>query len=285
MIAHHFTVDVEEHFQVSALAPYVPRDTWETLESRVEANNGRILALLDRFGAKGTFFVLGWVAERHPALVRAIAAGGHEVASHGWDHRRVTALTPDEFRDQARRSKQLLEGLAGAPVLGYRAPSYSITRGYEWALDILLEEGYQYDSSLFPIYRPGYGYPSGGRDPYWIPRSAGQLGEVPPATRRLAGVNLPAAGGAYFRHFPYSFVAGALRAAARRGTPGTFFIHPWELDPEQPRFSVPPHTRLRHYGGLSRAVGRLERLLAEFRFTSVRTTMEQDRIPGRRIGV
>lgn len=280
MIAHHFTVDVEEHFQVVALEPYVPRARWDALESRVEANNQRILALLDRFGATGTFFVLGWVAERHPAVVRAIAAGGHEVASHGWDHRRVTQLTPEEFRDQARRSKDLLEDLGGRPVLGYRAPSYSIVRGREWALDILLEEGYAYDSSLFPVRRPGYGMPGAPRDPYWLDRRGGRLAEVPPATVRRMGVNLPAAGGAYFRHLPFALVRTALRDAELRGEPGTFYLHPWEVDPGQPRFDVPMVTRMRHYGGLGRTAARLERLLGEFRFTAIRTTLERGLVRG-----
>jgi len=269
MIRHHFTVDVEEHFQVSAFERYVARGEWEHHESRVERNVGVILDLLERHGARGTFFVLGWVAERHPGLVRAVATAGHEIASHGWDHRRMTDLSPDEFRDQVRRSKRLLEQLSGAPVFGYRAPSFSIVRGTEWALDVLLEEGYRYDSSLFPVRRPGYGYAAGRRDPHWIARPPGPIAEVPPATLRVAGVNLPAAGGAYFRLFPYALVAAALRDASRRGVPGTFYIHPWEVDPEQPRLPVSAPTRMRHYGGLAGTGARLERLLAEFRFSSI----------------
>ena len=280
MIAHHFTVDVEEHFQVSAFEPYVPRARWEALESRVEANTARVLALMDRFQAKGTFFTLGWVAERHPDVVRAIAAAGHEVASHGWDHRRVTDLTPDEFRDQVCRSKRLLEDLAGSPVLGYRAPSYSIVQGREWALDILVEEGYRYDSSLFPVRRRGYGYVGGGRDPHWLERSAGKLAELPPATVRRASVNLPAGGGAYLRLLPMALIRAGLLDAERRGVPATIYIHPWEVDPDQPRFDVPPLTRIRHYGGLARTQDRLERLLGEFRFTAIRTTLEQNQVLG-----
>ena len=270
---HCFSVDVEEHFQVSALEPHVPRDSWDRHESRVVANTTRILDLMARHGARGTFFILGWVAERHPALVKAIAAAGHEIASHGWDHRRVTQLTPDEFRDQARRSKAALERLAGAPVWGYRAPSFSIVAGREWALDILVEEGYRYDSSLFPIRRPGYGYAAGQRDPHWLERAAGKLGEVPPATVRLAGLSVPAAGGAYFRLFPYALVAAGLRSAAARGVSGTFYIHPWEVDPDQPRLPVSLKTRIRHYGGLDKTMPRLERLLTEFRFVAIAPMM------------
>lgn len=269
MIRHHFTVDVEEHFQVLALAPYVPRERWTSLESRVAANVERLLELLARHRATGTFFTLGWVAERQPAMVKAIAAAGHEVASHGYDHRRVTELTPTEFRDQVRRTKAILEGLTGQPCVGFRAPSYSIVAGREWALDVLVEEGYRYDSSLFPVRRPGYGYAGGGRDPHWLERPAGRLLEVPPATLRRVGVNLPAAGGAYFRLLPYALVRAALRDAERRGVPGTFYVHPWEYDPGQPRFEVGWLTRVRHYGGLARVWGRLDRLLGEFRFTCI----------------
>jgi polysaccharide deacetylase family protein (PEP-CTERM system associated) len=268
-VHHHFTVDVEEHFQVLALAPWVPRARWESLESRVARNVDRLLDLLARHAATGTFFTLGWVAERQPAMVKAMAAAGHEVASHGYDHRRVVELSPDEFRAQVRRTKAILEDLSARPCIGYRAPNYSIGPGREWALDILLEEGYRYDSSLFPIRRPGYGYAGGGRDPHWLQRPAGRLLEVPPATLRRMGMNLPAAGGAYFRLLPPYLVRAALRDAARRGQPGTFYLHPWEIDDAQPRFTVPRLTRLRHYGGLAGVMPRLERLLQEFRFASV----------------
>lgn len=266
---HFFTIDVEEHFQVLALAPFVPRTTWDSQPSRVAANVDVLLDLLEAHGARGTFFTLGWVAERQRAMVQRIAARGHEIASHGFDHRRVTELSPEEFRDQARRSKAVLEDASGTPCLGYRAPNYSIVAGREWALDILLEEGYRYDSSLFPIRRPGYGYAGGGRDPHVLKRASGRLLEVPPTTLRRAGINLPASGGAYFRLLPYRLTQAALRDAERRGAPGTFYIHPWEIDPGQPRVSVPALTRLRHYGNLGAVQGRLARLLTEFRFTSI----------------
>jgi polysaccharide deacetylase family protein (PEP-CTERM system associated) len=269
MTAHYFTVDVEEYFQVSAFESSVSRDSWATLASRVGPCVRRLLELLASHGSRGTFFILGWVAERHPDLVRAIAQGGHEVASHGWDHQRVTQQTPEQFRASVRSTKDLLERLSGQPCLGFRAPSYSIVPGREWALDILLEEGYRYDSSLFPVRRPGYGYAAGGRDPHWLDRPAGRLAELPPATLRRLGVNLPAAGGAYFRIFPYALVRAALAEYGRRGVPGTFYLHPWEIDPEQPRLPVSWTARLRHYTGLSRTLPRLERLLSEFRFTAI----------------
>jgi polysaccharide deacetylase family protein (PEP-CTERM system associated) len=269
MIEHHFTVDVEEYFQVTALEPVAPRSQWETYPWRVRESTLHLLDLLAEHRATGTFFVLGWIAERHPDLVKAIAAAGHEVASHGFDHRRVTQLTPEEFREQVRDSKRVLEDLVGEPVLGYRAPSFSIVDGREWALDILVEEGYVYDSSLFPIRRPGYGYATGGRAPHVIERAGGSLHEIPPTTFRLLGQNIPTAGGGYFRLLPYALTRAGLRQAERAGTPGTFYLHPWEVDPHQPRMDVSLKTRVRHYGGLSRTSDRLRLLLSEFRFRSI----------------
>ena len=273
MTAHHFTVDLEEYFQVSAFESRVARSEWTRFESRVTAQVLLLLDLLARYEARATFFVLGWVAERQAALIRTIARAGHEIASHGWDHMRVTHQTPRQFRASIRRTKALLEENTGAPVLGFRAPSFSIVPGWEWALDVLIEEGYRYDSSLFPVRRPGYGYPGGSPDPHWLKRSAGRLAEVPPATLRWCGLRLPAAGGAYFRLLPYAVIRAAFLQCERRGVPGTFYIHPWEIDPGQPRLTVSWLTRVRHYGGLRGTAHRLERLLAEFRFTAVRDTV------------
>lgn len=273
MIRHHFTVDVEEYFQVTALESHARRDTWSRFESRVARSLDRLLDLLARHDARGTFFVLGWLAERKPELVRAIVEGGHEVASHGWDHLRVTHQSREEFRSSIRRSRETLEDLAGQPVVGFRAPSFSIVPGREWALDVLIEEGYRYDSSLFPVWRRGYGYPDAARDSHVLARAGGCLAVVPPVTLRRCGVNLPAAGGAYFRLLPYGLVRRALLDAQRRGVPGTFYIHPWEIDPDQPRLDVSWLTRLRHYGGLTRTFERLERLLGEFRFSTIAHTL------------
>lgn len=269
MVRHYFTVDVEEYFQVSAFEPFVSRAEWDRFESRVEPCVDYLLDALEGHGATATFFVLGWLGERHPDLVRRMVDGGHEVASHGWDHRRVTDQTQEEFRDSVKRSKASLENLSGTRITGFRAPSYSIVRGSEWALDILLEEGYEYDSSLFPVSRNGYGYRGGDRVPYWIARTEGQLLEIPPATLRRWWMNIPAAGGAYFRLFPYWLIHAAIAQAGVNETPATFYIHPWELDPNQPRLRVPPLTKLRHYSGLDRTKTRLDRLLKEFRFTSI----------------
>lgn len=270
---HHFTVDVEEYFQVTALETAAPPISWGRFESRVEASVGRLLDLLARHTVRATFFVLGWLAARRPGLVKTIAAAGHEIGSHGWDHALVTRQTPDAFRHSIRCTKDVLERLTGRPVLGFRAPSFSIVRGREWALDVLIEEGYRYDSSLFPVRRPGYGYPNGRRDPHWLTRPAGRLAEMPPATLCRCGLVLPAGGGAYFRLLPYGLVRAALRDSARRGQPATFYIHPWELDPDQPRLRLPWLQRLRHYGGLGRSERRLRRLLSEFRFTAVADTL------------
>ena len=221
MGVHHFTVDVEEYFQVSAFEGVVDRTTWDSFESRVEIGVNRVIELLGEHDARGTFFVLGWIAERHPRMVRMLADAGHEIASHGWGHRKVTDLTPEEFRVSVRRSKAVLEDLAGAPVLGYRAPSFSIVQGREWALGVLVEEGYAYDSSLYPVRRPGYGYPSGRRMVHIQNTDAGPLVEIPPTTLRRFGWNLPAAGGGYFRWFPYGLIASALRQAERAKERGT----------------------------------------------------------------
>ena len=270
---HHFTIDVEEYFQVAAFEPYVARADWGRLESRVMRQMEQLLALLARHDVRATCFVVGWLADRQPKVIRAIADAGHEIASHGWEHAKVTTLTPAQFRESVRRSKQVLEAIANAPVLGYRAPNFSIVRGREWALDILIEEGYQYDSSLFPIRRPGYGYAAGRPDPYWIQRPAGRIAEIPPTTFNVAGMRLPAAGGAYFRLLPYGVVSAALRQCERRGMPGTFYIHPWEIDPEQPHIRVSWLTAARHYGGLHRTLPRLERLLKDFRFRLIQETV------------
>ena len=263
---HVFSVDVEDYFQVSAFDRAVDPSSWSSLPSRVERNVDVLLELLDRHGTSGTFFTLGWVADRYPAIVRRIAAAGHELASHGWSHRRLTTLDPDALRRELRDSKALLEDLSGQEVLGFRAPSFSILPGGEWAFDVLLEEGYRYDSSLFPIHRPGYGYPAAPTGPHVIERPAGTLIELPLATTTLLGMRLPAAGGGYLRHFPYALTRHAFREHSRRRVPAMFYVHPWEIDPDQPRVDVGRLTSMRHYGGLGRMLPRMERLLSEFHF-------------------
>jgi len=233
----------------------------------------RLLERLDVHGVRGTFFVLGWLARREPQMVRAIADAGHEIASHGWNHKKVGTEDVEAFRRSVRESKEELEQLSGERVEGFRAPSFSIGPGREWAFDILIEEGYSYDSSVFPVYHPSYGDPDAPRDPYQVTREGGALFEVPPCTLRLLGKNFAAAGGAYFRFFPYSFIRAAFRQAARRKVPGTFYLHPWELDPDQPQLVVPPRVRLRTYAGGRRSWPRLDRFLDEFEFIPIRETL------------
>jgi polysaccharide deacetylase family protein (PEP-CTERM system associated) len=268
-VQHLFSVDVEDYFQVNAFEGAVPRSRWDSFPSRIERNMDRLFELLDSRKVLGTFFTLGWIGERFPGIVRRIVAAGHEIASHGFWHRRITELTPGQFREDVRTSRALLEDLSGQRVHGFRAPSFSIVPGGEWAFDILVEEGYGYDSSLFPIRRPGYGYPGTNPVPHMITRPSGKLLELPLATWKFAGVRIPAGGGGYFRQFPYSLFRRTFRELTARGSSGMFYIHPWEIDPEQPRLPVSRVARFRHYTGLHRTLPRLERLLSEFRFTSV----------------
>jgi len=266
---HIFSVDVEDYFQVVAFEGIVDRSQWGRYPSRVEANTDRLLELLDRQGVRGTFFTLGWVAMRFPGLVRRIAGQGHEVASHGQWHRRVTTLTPADFRTDIRQSKAALEDASGQPCLGFRAPSFSIVPRCEWALDLLVEEGYRYDSSLFPIRRPDYGFPGALPTPAIVTRPGGSLLELPLATLAVAGLRLPAAGGGYLRQFPLGVIRRAFRQWESRGVSAMFYIHPWEYDVEQPRLPCSALTAFRHYRNLDRTWPRLEQLLREFRFTSV----------------
>jgi len=271
---HHLTVDVEEYFHPTALEDWVPRNSWEALPRRSPRLVEWILEHLASVDAKGTFFILGWLAEREPGLVKAIADAGHEIASHGWDHRRVFTLPPEEFRADIQRSRSILRELSGQEVTGYRAPSFSILPGIEWALDILIEEGFAYDSSLFPVrLHPGYGYPEAPVDPHRIDREGGGIWEVPPATLRLGRTQLPAGGGAYLRFFPVYLVQQAIMSAEERGAPATLYLHPWELDVDMPRIDAPFRTRLRMTGGIRRVKGRLARLTSEFRFRPIRDTL------------
>ncbi|MGH7467512.1 MAG: XrtA system polysaccharide deacetylase [Longimicrobiales bacterium] len=266
MTTQLFTVDVEESFHASAIEPFVPRSRWPELPCRVDRGVDHVLELLGRFGATGTFFTLGVVAERSPDVVRRIAQAGHEVASHGWSHQRVSQLTPSAFRAEIARSRDLLASLSGRPVLGFRAPNFSINQASEWAFDILLEEGYQYDSSVFPARKTGRGFTGGVQS---IKRPAGEILELPMTPASFGSVRIPAGGGAWFRLLPYSLSRRALQQAAGRGEPGMFYIHPWELDETQPRLPLNAPTRLRHYGGLERVRPRLRRLLSEFSFVSI----------------
>jgi polysaccharide deacetylase family protein (PEP-CTERM system associated) len=261
---------VEEYFHASALERVAPRAQWEALPTRVVPTTRTLLELFASRQARATFSILGWVADKYPDLVRDIAAGGHEIASHGYWHQIVYSLTPDEFRADVRRSKDVLEQLVGVPVTGYRAPSFSITRKSLWALDVLIEEGYAYDASIFPVRHDRYGIPDAPRHSYTLERDGRVITEVPPSTMRVGGQNLAVAGGGYFRLLPYVWTQkGVARLNHHERRPAIFYLHPWEIDTDQPRLPVGLATRLRHYGNLGRTAGRLARLLDEFRFGTV----------------
>lgn len=266
MTVHHLTIDVEEVFHSTLLTERVPQHQWEGVPRRSPDIVRWILDEMAARDARGTFFVLGWLAEREPDMVRAISDAGHEIAAHSWAHERVVDLEPEAFRTSVRRTRSVLQQITGQPVVGFRAPSFSILPGSEWAFDVLLDEGYQYDSSLFPIgVHPQYGYPGADPDPHWIGRGSLRLAEIPPLTLGMLGKRFPAGGGAYLRFFPLRLFRVALRQAERRGAPGTLYIHPWDLDPDLPRMRLAARDSLRLYSGAARARRRLLRLLAEFR--------------------
>jgi len=278
-IVNAMSVDVEDYFHVSVFDGIVPRTEWDAMESRVCTNTERLLDIFDEYSVRSTFFVLGWVGEKYPALVTKIAARGHEVASHGYAHRLVYDQTPAAFRDDVRRAKALLEEASGRPVVGYRAPSYSITPRSLWALDVLIEEGYQYDSSIFPIRHDRYGIPVSDRQPYRIDRNGGSLIEVPGSTTRLGPMNLPVAGGGYFRILPYKWTHwGIRRVNEQEGRPAVFYLHPWEIDPDQPRLHAGRLGRFRHYRNLDSTEQWLRQLLSDFRFQPMQALVNDARL-------
>ena len=263
-VRNAMTVDVEDYFQVSAFEEHVSKAQWKNWPRRVEENTLRILDLFAMHEVQGTFFILGWVAERYPDLVNKIVSGGHEVASHGWEHVRVNTQTPTAFRMDIDRTRKLLQDLSGAPVLGYRAASYSIGASESWAWEQLAEAGHRYSSSIVPIRHDLYGIPGAPRFPFKT--ADGCLLEIPITTVPLAGRNVNCGGGGWFRLFPYAFSKWALsRVNQIDGEAGIFYFHPWEIDPLQPRpEGLGLRTRFRHYLNLNRTYGRLERLLADF---------------------
>lgn len=259
------TIDVEDYFQVSAFAPLIARESWPAMACRVEANVERILLLLEARQIHATFFTLGWIAERYPAMLRRLVAAGHELASHGYGHQRASAQSAEAFRHDVVLSKTILEQLGGCAVRGYRAPSFSICTRNLWALDVLQQADYQYSSSIYPIRHDHYGMPGAPRFA-WRPRGPGGLLELPVSTIRLGRRNYPAGGGGYFRLLPYVLSRQLLRHInAREHQAGIFYFHPWELDPDQPRPpGMPLKTRFRHYLNLARMEARLARLTADF---------------------
>ena len=271
------TIDVEDYYHVSAFESVVRFEDWDCYESRVERNTHRILDILDENKTKATFFVLGWVAERQPKLVQAIHQRGHEVASHGYAHRKVYTQTPVQFRDETRRSKRIIEEIIGQPVIGYRAASYSIIKKSLWALEILAEEGFKYDSSIFPVIRYRYGIPGCPRFPHTIEVNGSRLMEYPLSTVRVSGINIPIAGGGYMRLFPYRFTRWGLRRINMlEKKPVIFYLHPWEIDPAQPRIKANILSRLRHYSNLDKGEEMLIRLIREFRFGTLQELFDSD---------
>ncbi len=264
MTVNAMTVDVEDYFQVSAFEPHVDKKNWDSIPLRIENNVDRILALFDSHGVKATFFTLGWVAERHPEMVRKIIRQGHELASHGWEHIRVTNQTPDLFRTDICRTKEVLQDISGVEVKGYRAASYSINSSNLWALDELADAGYRYSSSIVPVNHDLYGMPEAPR--FSFSAAGGRLLEIPVTTLPVLGRNINCGGGGWFRLFPYTFSRWALgRVNRSEGESGIFYFHPWEIDPEQPRIKgLTFKTRFRHYLNLNRMYGRLNHLLNDF---------------------
>jgi polysaccharide deacetylase family protein (PEP-CTERM system associated) len=275
VVVNAMTVDVEDYFHVSAFDGVVRRDRWDAYERRVTANTMRLLAAFDQAGVRATFFVLGWVAEREPSLVRAIVAEGHELASHGYAHRLIYEQERAAFREDVRHAKAVLEQIGGVAVRGYRAPSFSITPRSRWALEILIEEGYAYDASIFPIRHDRYGMPGAPRHPY-VERAGGRsIAEAPATTVAFGPMTLPAAGGGYFRLFPYAFTRWAIRRVNEQDqVPAIFYLHPWEVDPSQPRINAGRISRFRHYTNIRRTEPRLRRLLNDFAFAPLGDVLE-----------
>ena len=270
-----FTVDVEDYFQVEGFAKAIDRSSWEGFRTRVGESNSLLLDILARHKVRATFFVLGWVARKHPEIVRQIVASGHELASHGMSHRLIYSQTPEEFRRETRDAKALLEDLGQRPVVGYRAATYSITSRSLWALDVLCEEGFQYDSSIFPMRHDRYGIPDAEPKPHVLTTpGGGRLVEFPISVLRYGGAKIPVAGGGYFRLFPYRFTRWALRKLNSQQQEFVFYVHPWEVDPDQPRVEeASALSRFRHYLNLDRCAERLSRLLGDFEFDTMRSVL------------
>jgi polysaccharide deacetylase family protein (PEP-CTERM system associated) len=261
------TIDLEDYFHVSAYAGRVRLEDWDMYPSRVAQNTDRLLELLDQHACRATFFVLGWVAEKKPEVVARVAAAGHEIACHSLLHRRVFDLTPQEFREDTRRAKGVIEDASGKLVVGYRAPSFSITKRSVWALDILVEEGFQYDSSIFPVEHPSYGIPTAPRTPFWIGTPSGRILEFPMPTLAIGSTRSPIGGGAYLRLLPYRYTRWSIRYLNRQeNSPVCAYLHPWELDPQQPRMGGNLSARARHYFGLRGTESKLKKLLRDFEF-------------------
>ena len=263
-LVNALTIDVEDYYHVSGFEPYIDREQWDAYESRVGTSTDRLLDLLAAADVRATFFVLGWVAERQPSLVRAIRAAGHEIGCHSYAHRLIYEMTPSEFRADLRLSLDILQDTLGESVTAYRAPSFSVTRESTWALDILVEEGITLDSSIYPTHHDRYGIPGTPLEPHRINRAAGPLWEFPPPVWNVCGYPVPVGGGGYFRLYPYALTRLGLSRINAAGRPFAAYLHPWELDPDQPRIDASLGRRFRHYVNLGKTEGRLNRMIADF---------------------
>lgn len=275
-VVHAMTVDVEDYFHVSAFYKVISQGDWDKWPSRVEENTLKLLDLFEQREIKCTFFVLGWVAERLPELIRKLSEQGHEIASHGYSHQLVYTQTPEVFREETKKSKDILEQITQKPILGYRAASYSITRKSLWALDILAELGFEWDSSIFPVHHDNYGVPGSPTQPYTIELENGsKITEFPLTSAKVMGMSVPAAGGGYFRQYPYALSRWLFeRASLNQTRPLIFYLHPWEIDPEQPRVpNASLKSKFRHYTNLHRCYGRLERMISDFNFGTIQQSL------------
>ncbi|ABD79403.1 XrtA system polysaccharide deacetylase [Saccharophagus degradans] len=275
-VVHAMTVDVEDYFHVSAFYKVISQGDWDKWPTRVEENTLKLLDLFEQRKIKCTFFVLGWVAERFPELIRKLSEQGHEIASHGYSHQLVYTQTPEVFREETKKSKDILEQITQQPILGYRAASYSITRKSLWALDILDELGFEWDSSIFPVHHDNYGVPGSPTQPYTIELENGnKITEFPLTSAKVMGMSIPAAGGGYFRQYPYALSRWLFeRASVNQTRPLIFYLHPWEIDPDQPRVpNASFKSKFRHYTNLHRCYGRLERMINDFNFGTIQQSL------------
>jgi len=272
-ISNYLTIDVEDYYHVSAFERIIGHKNWNSYDSRIEVNTKIILDLLDSYDIKATFFVLGWIAGKFPHLVKDIHGRGHEIGCHSYYHRLIYNLSPEEFRKDTKKAKDILEQITGREVSGYRAPSYSITKATLWALEILEELGFEYDSSIFPIYHDRYGIPDSPRFRHRLANS--RLIEYPITTSVFLGIKFSVSGGGYFRLFPYSFTKMVLKSVNQKeNQPFVFYLHPWEIDPAQPRIKgLGFLSKFRHYNNIDKASGRFERLLKDFKFTAINHSM------------
>jgi polysaccharide deacetylase family protein (PEP-CTERM system associated) len=266
ILRNALTIDVEDYYHVSGFETCVARNAWDSFEDRAGIGLARILSTLDAASVRGTFFILGWLAHKRPDLVRTIRDAGHEIACHSYWHRLIYTQTPEEFRADIRLARQVIEDITGVAVTAFRAPSFSITRASVWALDILIDEGFTIDSSIYPVVHDRYGMSGVPLAPHRIQRPGGMIREFPPPVVRCLGAAMPVGGGGYFRLYPYRFTRLGLNSIVREGRPFAFYLHPWELDPEQPRLRPGMMRAFRHYVNLGRTEKRLERLLHDFSF-------------------